>query len=485
MTQVSHGRTNTVGGVENTTHAAGSWRELFSNYLGTSIVLSGGVALYATNEFLTTSLLPSTIAEIGGGRLYAWVTTLYLVGSVVSATTVSSMLQRIGPRSSFLMALGVFGAASVVCAAAPNMQILIIGRTFQGVAGGLLAGLGYALINRMLPRSLWTRGPALISAMWGVATLVGPAMGGVFAELGLWRWAFGCMGILTIAMAVLVVVVLPRGAVEPHEEDATTLKVPVWSLLLVGVAALAVSIAQLPHYLSATAGLLAVGGLIVGIFVVVDWRMHAAVLPPSVFGRGPLKWIYLTMALQIVAVMLGTYVPLFGQKLAHLTPVAAGFLGAALAFGWTAAEIFSASLTDSRIIGYVVASAPLVMAAGLALGAVTQRDNASFGYVELWALGLLICGIGIGMSWPHLSMRAMDCVDDPAEGGAAAAAINTVQLIAAAFGAGLAGVVVNMTKGGDAMAARWLYTTFVALAAVGFFASYNAIYRHRTPQTVN
>ena len=341
-------------------------------------MLAGGVALYATNEFLTVSLLPSAIAEIGGSRLYAWVTTLYLVGSVVSATTVNSMLTRIGARSSFLTALGVFGAASVMCAAAPSMEVLIAGRALQGVAGGLLAGLSYALINATLPRSLWTRGPALVSAMWGVATLVGPAMGGVFAQLGLWRWAFGAMVILTALMALLVRAVLPTG--EADRSDATpATKVPVWSLLLVGSAALAISVAQLPHYFSATVGLLAAGALIVGVFVVVDMRMHAAVLPPSVFGRGPLKWIYLTIALQIVAVMLGTYVPLFGQRLGHLTPVGAGFLGAVLAFGWTAAELVSASLTDKRIVSGVIASAPLVMAAGLGLAAVTQRDNAPIG----------------------------------------------------------------------------------------------------------
>ena len=75
------------------THTAsitGSWRELLgAKYLGTSVVLAGGVALYATNEFLTISLLPNTVAEIGGSRLYAWVTTLYLVGSVVAATMVN------------------------------------------------------------------------------------------------------------------------------------------------------------------------------------------------------------------------------------------------------------------------------------------------------------------------------------------------------------------------------------------------------------
>ena len=68
---------------------AGSWRELLGRrYLGTSAVLAGGVALYATNEFLTIALLPSTIKDIGGERLYAWVTTLYLVGSVIAAAAV-------------------------------------------------------------------------------------------------------------------------------------------------------------------------------------------------------------------------------------------------------------------------------------------------------------------------------------------------------------------------------------------------------------
>jgi MFS family permease len=92
---------------------------------------------------------------------------------------------------------------------------------------------------------------------------------------------------------------------------------------------------------------------------------------------------------------------------------------------------------------------------------------------------LFVAGIGIGMAWPHLSVRAMDSVNDPAEGGAAAAAINTVQVISAAFGAGLAGVVVNMTEGGDVMAARWLFAVFTALSAAGVVASYGATRGHR------
>jgi len=65
----------------------------------------------------------------------------------------------------------------------------------------------------------------------------------------------------------------------------------------------------------------------------------------------------------------------------------------------------------------------------------------------------------------------MSKVDDPAEGPAAAAAINTVQLISAAFGAALAGVVVNLADGGDAAAARWLFISFAVLAALAVVAS--------------
>jgi MFS family permease len=465
--------------VIDTASDTGSWRELLGRYLGTSTVLAGGVGLYATNEFLTTSLLPSTVAEIGGSRLYAWVITLYLVGSVVAATMVNTLRLRIGARASFLWGLAVFGIASLVCAAAPTMEILIAGRTLQGVAGGLLAGLGYALINVMLPRSLWTRGSALVSAMWGVATLAGPAMGGLFEQFGLWRWAFGAMAILSALVAMLVPRALGTGGVGPGEATSSLQKVPVWSVVLMGAAALAVSVAQLPHNRVATVGLLAAGLLLIAISVVVDRRMHAAVLPPSVFGRGPLKWIYLTMAVQMGAVMVDIYVPLFGQRLAHLTPVAAGFLGAALALGWTLAELLSAALSDPRVVGRVIAAAPLVMASGLVVAAATQRADASTGVVLVWAAGFLVAGIGIGMTWPHLSMGAMDCVDDPAEGGAAAAAINTVQLVSAAFGAGLAGVVVNNVQGGDVAAARWLYAVIAVLAASGVVASIKAGQRDR------
>lgn len=454
-----------------TASAAGSWRELLGNHLGATVVLAGGVAIYAINEFITMSLLPSAVADIGGERLYAWVTTVYLVSSVVAATTVGPLLTRFGPRSSYLGALLSFAAGSALCAAAPSMELLLVGRVVQGLAGGVLAGLGYAVISAALPDRLWTRASAVVSAMWGIGTLIGPATGGLFAQFGFWRGGFASLAVLAVAMSILVPMALPARAASPDEQPAGT-GIPIWSLLLLGVAALAVSAAAIPRNPGVIAGLLAVGVALIAAFIVVDRRLTAAVLPRMAFQPGPLKWIYITLGLLMAATMVDMYVPLFGQRLGGLAPIFAGFLGAALSVGWTVGEIASASITNTRRTVQVVAIAPLVMAVGLAVAALTQNSYASTQLVLVWAAALALTGAGIGMAWPHLSAWAMgSVVDDPAQQAVAAAAISTVQLMCGAFGAGLAGVVVNLRDTPDVSSSRWMFGLFAVLAALGVLAS--------------
>lgn len=459
---------------ETATITPGSWRGLLGRErLGTAALLAGGVGLYATNEFLTISLLPSTVADIGGARFYSWVVAVYLIGSVVAAAAVNPLLVRFGPRASYLVTLAIFAVGTLGCALAPSMELLLVARTGQGAAGGMLAGLGYAVINAALPSWLWTRASALVSAMWGVSVIIGPAMGGVFAQFGIWRWAFGSLAIMTVAVAALVPSALParrRGKVAPSEIP----RIPVWSLLLLGVAALAISVAGVQRAAAATFGLLAAGAAVVGLFVLVDRRARATVLPRKAFGPGPLKWMYVTVGLLMAATMVDMYVPLFAQHLGGLVPAAAGFFGAVLAVGWTLSEIVSASASRTGTIVRVVAAAPVVMAIGLALGALALGDDQRWPLLVAWAVGLFIAGCGVGMAWPHLSAWIMGAVEDPVEAGTAAAAINTVQLISGALGAGLAGVVVNISDGGDASAARWLFAVFAVLAAAGSAASYRA-----------
>lgn len=433
--------------------------------------MAGGVLLYATNEFLTISLLPSAVLEIGGDRYYAWVTTVYLVASVVAAATVGSLLAKLGPRLAYLLGLSFFLLGSVGCALAPTMELLLAGRVLQGAAGGALAGLGYAVINTALPQSLWPKGSALVSAMWGVGTVLGPASGGIFAQIGLWRWAFGALAILTAAVAVLVPLNLPGRS---SDRDDTPIRVPLWSLLILGLSALAVSVAGIQQGVGAMVGMTIVGVVLVGVFLVVDRRLPVGVLPKSAFAAGAFKWNYVTLGLLMAGTMVTMYVPLLGQHTAHMAPLAAGFLAVALSAGWTTGEIVSASVSSPRRVVWIVRCAPLVMATGLAIAGLTWRDDAPAASIAVWVVSLAVAGTGVGMAWPHLSTWAMGGVGEPSEGTVAAAAISTVQLICGAFGAGLAGVVINAAGSTDASAANWLFAVFAAVAALAAIASYRA-----------
>lgn len=154
-----------------------------------------------------------------------------------------------------------------------------------------------------------------------------------------------------------------------------------------------------------------------------------------------------------------TFIPLFGQRLAGLAPLAAGFLGAALALGWTLGEIPSASATAPRVVRRIVIAGPILVAAGLCIVAAFLTDQAGAGSIATWVVGLLVAGVGIGIAWPHLAVGAMTSVAEPGEGARASAAINTVQLIANAFGAALAGVLVNLGEPSTLRSAQLLLFT--------------------------
>ena len=439
-----------------TQSTTGTWRQLLgARYLGTATVLAGGVALYATNVYLTTSLLPTAIDEVGGERYYAWTATVFLVASVISSMLVSKVLAARGPRGAYLIGLTVFALGTVVCAVSPTMELLLVGRTIQGAGGGLLAGLGYAVINAALPQHLWTRGAALVSAMWGVGTFAGPAVGGIFAQFGAWRMAFGVLVLAALAMAALVPRALPAHTAEATEPSP----VPTLSLTLLTTAALLVSFAGVVSNLAITAAMVLGGVLLLIAFVAADRRAAHGVLPPSTFGASALKWIYLTIVVLAVASTVETFIPLFGQRLAGLAPLAAGFLGAALALGWTLGEIPSASATAPRVVRRIVIAGPILVAAGLCIVAAFLTDQAGAGSIATWVVGLLVAGVGIGIAWPHLAVGAMTSVAEPGEGARASAAINTVQLIANAFGAALAGVLVNLGEPSTLRSAQLLLFT--------------------------
>src|SRR5690606_20878777 len=184
---------------------SGSWSELLWGRNGLrSLALAGGVALHAVNVYIVTTILPSVVQDIGGLEYYAWNTTLFVVASILGSALSPKAMDFFGLRRGFLVTIAIFVSGTVVCAVAPTMPWMLVGRTIQGLGGGLLLGLSYSAVRVMFEERLWSRAMVLGSSMWCIATLAGSAMGVVFAQTGHWRCAFWAVLPLAAGLALLV-----------------------------------------------------------------------------------------------------------------------------------------------------------------------------------------------------------------------------------------------------------------------------------------
>ncbi|MGL4199373.1 MAG: MFS transporter, partial [Allorhizobium sp.] len=141
-----------TGEAQSATVDEGGWLDLLQPaHLATTLMLSMGVALFAFNGFFVSTVLPSAIAEIGGGHLIAWSVSLYLIGSIVAGVTAAQLKQRFGARRVLIVATLLFIAGTVVAAMATSMEQVLVGRVGQGLGEGVVAAICYALIPALFP----------------------------------------------------------------------------------------------------------------------------------------------------------------------------------------------------------------------------------------------------------------------------------------------------------------------------------------------
>ncbi len=448
-------------------HADGWFDLLSGRHLAIVLVMASGVLLYAMNLYFTAALMPSIVADIGGQQYYAWVTTVFVISAIVASLFVSRILDWKGAALAYVAAFAVFALGAAANAASPTMELLIVGRVVQGLGGGLLAGLGYAVIRAALPGRHWARATGVVSAMWGLGTLFGPALGGVFAELGLWRWSYGALAVVSLLFGIIAHRAFGRTAGSGHRSP-----VPVASLIPLVLAAIAISLSAIVPIGWPTLAMVGIGLVLLWLFVVVERRAKETILPHITYRRGnSLKWIYLTVAALSAGVMVENFIPLFGQKLAGLSPLIAGFLGAVLSLAWVIAQLFVVSVKSESGRRRAIRLGPLLLTAGLIAYGLLQVAAADTTMVLIWAAVLALAGVGIGLAWPLLGVAAMSSTHDPAEGGKAAAAITITQLIAFSITSALAGTL--MAAGGESAvdSARYITLGIALLTLLGIFAA--------------
>jgi MFS family permease len=446
-----------------------SWRELVAGGNGVKVaVFAGGVILTAIEVYIGATLMPSVVAEIGGLELFAWVTTVFIVASIIAAMFAAVRPFGLGPRQNYLIAAAAFGLGSLICGLAPSMPVLLLGRAVQGFGAGLLGALTYMMVRLIFPEKLWPLAFALASSMWAISTLVGPSIGGVFAEFDAWRWAFFVLVPASVVLGLGAVRVVPA-----RSSEAGMTRVPALQIGLIVVAVLALSMAGASVGNVAFAGgltLLAIAAVVALAFF--ERRAAQKLLPTGTFVFGStLGALFGLLVLMQIAIISDAFIPLFLQRLHGVGPLVAGYMVALLAVGWSGSSMLVASWTENRARLLIAMGPVLLLAGAIGLAIYTGRDNpgADLAVIVPIGLSLLVMGVGIGSAWTHLTPRAMQAA--PAgEYDVTAAALSTIQLFATGMGAALAGLVVNLgglsETGSPVAAANWLYGLWILVPAL-------------------
>lgn len=447
------------------------WKTLLSGQNGLrSIALAGGVVLHATDVYLATTIMPSVTRDIGGLAFYSWATTIYVIAAIIGSVISSRNLAKQGPKVAYRTAILLFSAGTLICATAPHMSVLLVGRFFQGVGGGLLFALSYAMISIIFEEALWPRAMGLVSAMWGISAFTGPLIGGVFTQYSNWRMAFVTLMVIALLLMILTEKILPKST----SANGRSSKVPAGKLLIITAATLAVSVGGIMENIWAN---LAGIGVAMALFIVLalnERRTANRLLPHGAYRISTmLGATYLVIALLQVATVVEIYIPYFMQVIHGFQPLKAGYLAVLLSIGWSISSIGFSGLAARQVNKVIVTGAVmmLVSMAGLAFGIPEGYSSTGIPFL-LMCLLLMSIGLGVGMGWSHLLTRILTSAPKGEE-EKASASITTVQLLSTAFGAALAGLIANSSGivdpgglAGAQHAASWLFGLFAIAPAL-------------------
>jgi MFS family permease len=445
-----------------------TWRELAATgQLGKFTLLCLGVWLHAADSLLTATVMPAAVAEIGGVTLINWALALYQLGSILAAAVTGGITARIGLRGGLASAALLYALGCVASAVAPEIGTMLLGRLLQGLGGGGMMALVYVAICESFAERYWARLMVVASTIWGGSALVGPLIGGLFAEAGLWRWAFW-------AFAGQAVIVLVAAGFQPARRSGAAPggASPHLFLLVAGTIGIAAAGALVGTAWPVPLGL---GGLaLLYVFARLDARQRDRLLPAGLLDRhSPVaSGLLMVFALAAATMPFGVYGPLLLGLLFAIGPLVAGYLLAIEAIAWTLASIVTSGVAVGAESGLIRAGAGMI-----ALGALGYVVAVPAGSIPGILLCLIAQGAGFGMAKAYMVKRIVAAVPE-AERGAAAGSVSTMQMIGYAVGSSASGIAANaaglaagVTQAAAHDAALWLFAAFVPLGLVGMLAA--------------
>ncbi len=362
--------------------------------LGTLGVLLG-IFLAAVDGTIVSTAMPTVVSSLGGLEYYAWAFAAYMLFAAVSMPIYGRLADIYGRNRLFYVGVGIFVLGSVLAGLAQSMLQLIVLRAVQGIGAGAMFSIPYTILGAIHPPAERGRAIGLGASVWGISSVIGPALGyAIVASMG-WRWVFFLAVPVGLAAALLVAVALEEttGKAPPDVDILGA------AVLVLSVGTLLVGLQLLESTASLAPPLIVAGGLGVGVFWIVERRASHPLVPLSLFRDRVFVATNATAFLSAFALFAAlTYIPLFvqsveggaGSAALAVLPLSVGWSGTSMISGWVVERV-----GERRIV---------LSGTGVLVGSFTIATLTWTVQTPLWILiaTVFVMGAGMGALTPPL-----------------------------------------------------------------------------------
>lgn len=395
--------------------------------------------LGAMDALIMSTAMPTIVADLGGLHLYSWVYTTYFLARAVSLPIFGKLADTYRTRTLFLVSIGLFVVSSIFAGASPNMAFLVSARVFQGIGAGGNFALVYIALADVSPPDRRGKAMSLASFVWGLASILGPTLGGFIVTWASWRWIF----YINVPLGLASLIVITRYFVETREKKAEV-NLDLWGAATLSAAVLALLTALMLGGRSHGWGsgpVLALIGLSVlsgGAFYTAEKRAVDPILAPRFFTiRGFAAGNSAVFLSSFVIFSLFAFGPLLVQGAMGKPPMQVGMAMLWLSLGWSLGSILLGRFVDE--IGAkpaaVFGAAILIIGCAFTLLFSPQTTMATCSAV------FFVVGVGMGFVTLATLLEVQNSLD-AADLGVATASNQFARTLGGTVGVGVCGSLV-------------------------------------------
>ncbi|WP_433385845.1 MDR family MFS transporter [Actinoplanes sp. CA-142083] len=392
---------------------------------------------------IVSNALPRIIADLGGSQsVYTWIVTTELLAMTATVPLWGKLADLYSKKLLIQLSLLLFVAGSLIAGFAPNVEILIVSRVAQGIGAGGMSALAMIVMAAMIPPRELGRYSGMFGAVFGVATIAGPLIGGVLVDtdwLG-WRWCF----FIGVPFSVAAIALLQKTLHLPTVRRAVKIDWLGAGLITAGVCALLIwSTLAGQHFAWASwqSAAFVIGGLaLLGLAVWAESRATEPIIPLRIFRSRTVTLTIVASVLVGVALFGGTvFLSQYFQVALGKSPTVAGLMSLPMIFGLLLSSTIAGQLITKfgKWKMYLVAGA-IVMTGGMLLLSMIDAHTS----VLTLSAYMLVLGIGVGMLMQNLVLAAQNDVP-AAELGAATSALTFFRSMGGAIGVSALGAVLS------------------------------------------